>query len=369
MADFCAENERIKHNYLTFLKEAKGRDSATIDGVLKALSRFEESTGFKPFIRFHREQAIAFKRHLGEQVNRRHGDPLSRSTMHSTLNALKAFFLWLSEQRRYRLGFVRTDAEYFNLSANEARIAKADRNRPVPSLEQVRSVILGMPSATDIEKRDQAVVAFTLLTGARDRATISFRLKHIDLAAGEVVQDARDVKTKFRKTFRTTFFPVGNKVREIIERWVQHLTKTLGFGPEDPLFPATRNRFEGEHGDLRPCLDRKPWAQTDPVRRIFKTAFARADLPYSNPHTIRKTLMALAYELKLTIEETKAWSQNLGHERMLTSFLNYGEIPSDRQAEVIRNLADASARDDKVEEIARRLVEAARKEAAGSVGR
>lgn len=368
MADFCAINERIKHDYRAFLKDAKGRDSATIDGVLKALARFEESTGYRPLIRYHREQAIAFKRHLGEQVNRRHGDPLSRSTMHSTLNALKAFFLWLSEQKRYRPSFVRTDADYFSLSANDARIAKADRSRPVPSLEQVRSVILGMPNTNDIERRDQAVVAFTLLTGARDRATISFCLKHVDLLAGAVMQDARDVKTKFRKTFRTTFFPVGNEVREIVERWVEYLQE-LGFGPEDPLFPATRNKFEGEHGDLRPCLDRRPWTQTGPVRRIFKTAFARADLPYSNPHTLRKTLMAMAYDLNLTLKEMKAWSQNLGHERMLTSFLNYGEIPSDRQAEVMRKLANAPARDSEVEVMARRLVEAARKEAAGSIGR
>ena len=340
MAEFCAENERIKHAYFAFLREAKGRDQATIDGVAKALARYEEDTGYRPFTRYHREQAIAFKRRLAEQVNQRHGDPLSRSTMLSTLNALKAFFLWLVEQKGRRVTFVRSDAEYFSLPANDVRIAKADRGRPVPTLEQVQSVILGMPSTTDIEKRDQAVVAFTLLTGARDSATISFRLKHVDLAAHRVEQDARDVKTKFRKTFTTTFFPVGDDIRAIVERWVTHLTGGLGFGPNDPLFPATRNLFEGQSGELRPALDRRPWTQTDAVRRIFKAAFAHAGLPYSNPHTIRKTLVQLAYRLKLSWDEMVAWSQNLGHERMLTTFLSYGEVSSERRSEVIRALAE-----------------------------
>ncbi len=39
------------------------------------------------------------------------------------------------------------------------------------------------------------------------------KLKHVDLAGGSVYQDAREVKTKFSKTFTTYFFPVGEDVR------------------------------------------------------------------------------------------------------------------------------------------------------------
>jgi len=38
-------------------------------------------------------------------------------------------------------------------------------------------------------------------------------------------------------------------------------------------------------------------------------------------------------------EDFKAWSQNLGHEQVLTTFLSYGEVPCDRQGEIIRSLA------------------------------
>jgi integrase len=62
---------------------------------------------------------------------------------------------------------------------------------------------MSMPSATDIEKRDRALIALALMTGARDDALASMRLKHIDLVGGLVYQDAREVRTKFSKTFPT----------------------------------------------------------------------------------------------------------------------------------------------------------------------
>src|SRR5208337_3706129 len=39
-----------------------------------------------------------------------------------------------------------------------------------------------------------------------------------------------------------------------------------------------------------------------------------------------------------TPEELKAWSQNLGHEDVMTTLRSYGEVPSSRQAEIIRSL-------------------------------
>ena len=68
---------------------------------------------------------------------------------------------------------------------------------------------------------------------------ISFKLKHLHLAEGYLIQDAREVTTKFGKSFITTFFPIGNEAREIVEGWVKFLTKEMLWAPTDPLFPAT----------------------------------------------------------------------------------------------------------------------------------
>jgi hypothetical protein len=49
MSKHNATNERIKRDYFRYLKEARGRDEATIDRVSKSLDRFEETTGRKDF--------------------------------------------------------------------------------------------------------------------------------------------------------------------------------------------------------------------------------------------------------------------------------------------------------------------------------
>jgi site-specific recombinase XerD len=92
-------NERIKREYLQILREAKGRDEASLDAVAKAIDRFEEHSKNRAFKRFHVEQARAFKAHLIVTRNARTGEPLSASTVHSTLAALRAFFIWLSQRR------------------------------------------------------------------------------------------------------------------------------------------------------------------------------------------------------------------------------------------------------------------------------
>jgi len=45
----------------------------------------------------------------------------------------------------------------------------------------------------------------------------------VDLAAGSVFQDAREVNTKFSKSFTTYFFPVGSEVRQIFDAWINYL--------------------------------------------------------------------------------------------------------------------------------------------------
>lgn len=59
--------------------------------------------------------------------------------------------------------------------------------------------------------------------------------------------------------------------------------------------------------------------------------------PYFNPHSFRKTLALLGGQRCNTPEEYKAWSQNLGHEQVLTTFLSYGDVSYNRQAEIIRS--------------------------------
>ena len=181
MTSYNPTNERMKRQYFAYLTEAQGHSEQTIDAVAKAIARFEAYTRCKDFKTFHIEQAKAFKRHLAEQGGQRSGEPLSKATLYATLTALKRFFVWLAGQPGYKSRIQYSDGDYFNLSTKETRIAKATRPARVPTLEQIRHVIFKMPVQTEIERRDRALIAFTILTGARDGATASFKLRHIDI--------------------------------------------------------------------------------------------------------------------------------------------------------------------------------------------
>jgi len=335
-----AKNIRITREYFIFLKEAKQQSEASIDAVAKAVTRFDLYNKYRDFKTFQHQQAVGFKKHLMDQKNVATGKPLSKSTLHSTLRHLKNFFQWLAMQSGYKSKINYSDTEYFNLSEKDTRIATAKRKKPVPTIKQVDHVLNTMPNDSAIEKRDRALIAFTLLTGARDGAIASLKIKHVDLVAGCVFQDAREVNTKFSKTFTTYFFPVGEQALKILNDWLLYLKDELLFSYDDPLFPKTKVE-NGIARKFEPCgLLREHWTTATPIRKLFKKDFVNADLPYFNPHSFRNTLAMLGEHLCQSPEEFKAWSQNLGHAGVLTTLYNYGEVQDYRQAELIKKLKE-----------------------------
>ena len=338
------ENERIKREYFNYLEQAKRMSQTSVDQIAAAIAQFEQSTNFRDFRKFHISQAVAFKDRLQRHINPETGRALAKATIHSRLMALKAFTIWLAGRPGYRSRIGYSDADYFNPSANDERIAKAVRTRPVPPLDDIRKALAAMPTDTVLERRDRAVVAFALVSGARDNAIASFSLKHIDLAARTVFQDAREVRTKNAKTFASTFFPGGGDFEAIVAEWVGELA-AQGFEPDDPLFPATRMAQGANRHYVAVGLERKHWRDAGAIRRIFKQAFERAKLPNYNPHSFRHTLAVLGEKICRTPEEWKAYSQNFGHSSPMTTFSSYGPVAPHRQAEILNALVDVKPTD------------------------
>jgi integrase len=337
MTKHNAANERIKRDYFAYLKEAKGRDESTIDGVAKSLARFEESTKARDFKRFHRKQAVAFKASLAKATNARTGKPISKATMLSTLRDLRAFFFWLAHLPGFKSHIGYADADYFNLSDKDVAVARAQREKRVPTLAQAHKVLSTMPTETVLARRDRAVIAFAALTGARVGALASFRLGHANIVEGYVEHDARTVRTKFAKTFRTYFMPIGGDALAIFTDWARELESDHHWGNDDPLFPATHMGLD-ENGGFRAIgLLRSGWSTTQPINAIFRRAFESAGLSYYNPHSFRDMLVRHAMTLNLSPEAMKAWSQNIGHADVMTTFTSYGSVPTHRQGALIRD--------------------------------
>lgn len=334
-----ANNERIKRAYCDYLRDAMGRDEATIDRVVASIARFEASTKSKDFKRFHRAQAVAFKRHLAETGNSRTGERLSKSTVFATVRDLRAFFLWLAREPGFRSHIDYGDADYFSLSEKDVAVARARRERDVPSLEQCRQALAAMPATTLLDRRDRALFALAIITAARIGALASFRVGHIHVTEGYVDQDARTVRTKGAKTFRTFFMPVSDNARSIVTDWVSELTRDHLWGPADRLFPKTQMGLDTDGGFAPVGIMREGWASGDRARDIIQAAFSAIGLPKFHPHSIRHALIRHATTLDLTPEEMKAWSQNLGHTAVLTTLLSYGQVPTHRQGELIQAAA------------------------------
>lgn len=96
MRTHCPANERIKREYLTYLKEAQRYSEPSLDGIAKAIARFEAYTRYADFKKYHVQQAVGFKHKLASASNSVTGKPLSLATQRSALSALKAFFKWLA---------------------------------------------------------------------------------------------------------------------------------------------------------------------------------------------------------------------------------------------------------------------------------
>ena len=342
MAKINSKNERIKRKYLTWLEDAQRKNVKTTNQVAAALSQFECSTGQRDFAAFHFEQARKFKRDLEKSIAEKTGKPLSDTTIRSRLLVLKAFFEWLSHQPGYKSKVDFRDAAYFSPSARQDKIATAKRETPIPTLEQIRHVVSTAPHDTALEKRDRALIAFAILTGMRDAAMASIPIGKVNLTKREVFQDARMVRTKNSKTMTTFFFPVGEDFEKIVEDWITYLRSDLLFSETDPLFPKTEIGLNKERAFTAVGLCREHWADASAIRRIFRERFEAAGLPYFHPHSFRKTLAHYAYDLNLGLRDSKAWSQNLGHEKADTTWTSYGTLPAHQTGEIMTELASTS---------------------------
>ena len=335
---FHPENERIKRAYFSWLQDSQGKAASSVDQIAAAIADFEKFTRHQDFKRFHIEQAKAYKASLAKQISKSTGKPLAIATVHSRLMDIKAFFKYLADRSGYKSKISFADCEYFNPSANDSRIAKASRERDYPSVVQIKHVLNNMPIVSDFQRRDQAIIATALLTGARDDALASLSIKHFDFSKRQLFQDAKEVRTKRRKTMLTDFFPVGDEVETLVKGWIDYLITEKLFGPNDPAFPPAERGIGKDGLFTITGFRRSHWKNADAIRKAFETSFVSVGLPYFHPHSVRHTLAVLGETMCKTPEDFKAWSQNLGHEKVMTTFSSYGQVASHRQSDIFKTL-------------------------------
>jgi integrase/recombinase XerD len=333
-------NDRLKRTYLSEMAHDDGHSVQTVDQARHAIDLLERYTGFKDFKTYTREQGLGFKERTLESRSQRTGQQISLARVRSILREVQKFLSWLNVNRHMPRSFKIASVKCLQLKTGDERRATTKPPRRFAPFANYKSAVLAMPSTTEVERRDQAIMAMLLTSSMRISALIDLKIRDVDFEKNYIFQDPRHMRTKFSKGIDTFLLPVGDDVRAIIQGWVRYLIKDRQFGPDDPIFPKTAVPV-GEDGEFKAAgVSRDHWTTGTTVRKIFRDAFARIGLRYTDPHTTRHTLTQYAYSLDLTLEEAKAWSQNLGHDDLLTTLNSYGQIARERQGELIAKLGN-----------------------------
>ncbi len=337
------QNEVIKKQFFLYLKEVKGFSKDSIDAYEHGIQLWQECTDNKDFSGFGKQQARTFKQWIRSRTNR-NKEALSLTYIYNVLRRLKGFFEWLSMQPHYKSKINQIDIEHLSLSKKETRIAIQPNKREIPSIEEVIKVIETIKIENDVDRRDRALICFTLLTGARISAIYSMPIMAFDEETLTVDQNPKfGIKTNFSKRIVTTLFPIEyTKAVDYFLDWYRYLKLTKGFTPKDPIFPMSKiengeqNISYHNTGEVVPIF----WQSSNSARKIFQKRFLDAEVPYYHPHTFRHLVVKEFAKTRLTEEEKKAISQNLGHENTGTTFgsYGYGHIEEDRQIEIVKKI-------------------------------
>lgn len=327
-------NERQKRAFFRYLKEAQGKSTETIKKYEQAVIIYEEFSKFQDFSKFSPERATRFKNWL--KIREVSEKPLSNSTYVAYLRYLREFFSWLAQQRGFKQAITRDAIDYLNPSRKEKNMSQDRGYRVYPSKQHVLDLVNSIHGNTEIDMRDRALFAFTLLSGMRIDSIRTLPLECFDLDQRLVFADPRKgVRTKFGKSMVISLMIFNDTLMECIKLWKSYLDAK--FKQSDPLFPRAKSFKEPDCLSYSESTDVEPsfFESISSLHKIFKDRSDQIHLKYYSPHSYRHLAVSLALKYCKTGKEIKAISQNFGHEYVATTFMNYGNMQQTELSEAL----------------------------------
>jgi len=334
-------NEIVKYKFFQRLEHKDGKDPKTIKMYVSAIHEFELATGFKDFLKYDSDWAIAFKNHLNDKLNKRTGENISKSLYYHYIDFVRQFFEWLVANQKDYSKIKLLDVEFLSVSRNDKNRAKATGYQESHDVADILATIRKMPAVSEIEMRNKAIMSLFLLTSPRISSLQEARIKSVkyfkDYDAWAFMQDPRLQNTKFAKNI-TTFF-VGNSqdIAENITRWREYLI-AKGFGDKDYLFPKITPSFTPS-GEAITVLTKDYIKADSQIRDIVKSAFKNNGLPYHKPHTFRHSIARKVRKDGASPDVLIALSENFGHKNQMAEIIRtYGGDYLATQAEKMKNI-------------------------------
>jgi len=318
------KNEQSKRQFLEHLKGAKGFADDSLNKHAEAIYQWQVFSGDDDFATFTKEKATKFCDWLKTRDAKTESGTLSLPTQYNYLRRIKKFFSWLADQPDYRKDIRKNDIDFLRLSKKDARIATSGTTKRIPTFDEVKKIIESIGSENEIDLRDKAILSFALITGMRISAIATLGMKNFDRESELIDQNPGDgVQTKNSKKILTTFFPIGwDEPRRCFLEWYDHQLER-GARPDEPIFPSTLKGFS-EKSYSKTLVSSDFWSSAGGARKIFEKRCINAGVPYFHPHSFRHLIVSLMSKTRLTEEEKKAVSLNLGHDNVGTTFGSYG---------------------------------------------
>ena len=189
MNKVSAKNERTKRTFFRYLKNADGCCDSTVNNIENAILLWQDFSNNDDFALYNADKAIEFKKWLLKRENQ--GKQLSLVTYHTYLRHLRKFFTWLVREPGYKSRIKPNGVDYLKVTEKEERMATQSVPRNYPALEYVRRLVDSILVRNEIDLRDQAMIAFTLLSGMRDKAIATLPLGCFDDENLVILQNPR----------------------------------------------------------------------------------------------------------------------------------------------------------------------------------
>jgi len=325
--------------YDKFLRSKRTYSEKTKKKYMQYFRYLEIYLQGKPLKKISLEGICGFSKYI-DSLEHNHRQ-LASVTKINIYSKLGNFFEWLSNLSGYKSVINYDMLSYFKLSNKEkSQMKRAMIAKKYPSELEVLTIIKSIESTTVFGRRDRAIIAYLFLTGARIEAASTMKIKLLDIENMVAYQLCdQGVKTKYSKNIETTIPLFNEEIISELKNWYHELVNTLGFTGECPLFPKSELNLHGEY-IVFANSDRlsQHFMNKNSMASIVTKHCKKAGFPAYHCHSFRDGHVGVMNKRIHSAEEMKAISVNIGHENILTTIRDYGDIDSKKAHEIIKSM-------------------------------
>ena len=327
------QNEILKYKFLKYLENAAGYAEASIKKYEQAINQYEICFRDEDFGNYNSDKAMEYKNFL---IEKNYKDTSYRTILHH----IKKFFKWLEKQPGYRRKILSDHIDFLNVSKEINRLACQKVIIPYPKHEEVLKIVHSLPNKTEVELRNQCLLALMYCTGLRDGAARTLPFSAVNIEKMFVEQNPRkDMSVKFSKIIYSKIFNLDNYLIEVIKNYYELLV-SKGFKDFDPFFPQSKRAQQKDGLSFADSteISRKRWESLESIRTIFKESCEIAGIQYYYPHQFRHAALRKLLNCAKNALEIKALYQSFGHKNFITILESYANLDPVDQLEVLSKM-------------------------------